>query len=239
MKNLVVIALCCFAGLTVSASAQKNGGTKEKQGGALTMKTFNDSLNYAIGIQVGNTLKAGNIDLSADAFLRGIQDVLKGGTPLLSQDELQRCLGTAQQQITARQQAEKAKSSEKNQREGAEFLAKNKQRKGVITTASGLQYEVITEGTGKMPTDTNEVSVHYKGTLIDGTTFDSSIDRGEPVSFPVRGVIAGWTEALKLMKEGAVYKLYIPADLAYGEQGSGPIGPNSVLIFEVRLLSVK
>jgi FKBP-type peptidyl-prolyl cis-trans isomerase FklB len=139
-----------------------------------------------------------------------------------------------------KQMAHREKAAEENLREGQAFLSENAQKDGVKTTESGLQYEVIEKGSGKTPTPESTVTVHYRGTLIDGTEFDSSLRRGEPATFPVNGVIAGWTEALQLMSEGAKYKLYIPADLAYGERGAGQaIGPNETLIFDVELLSVE
>lgn len=239
MKNLLTMVFALLA-LTAAVNAQtKKPAAGKTPATALAMKNERDSLSYAIGVQVANTLKSQSIDVNTEALMRGLEDMLKGGPLAMTEMDIQSVVGAAQQRAMARQQAEASKAGEANLRAGQAFLAENKKRKGVITTQSGLQYEVLTEGTGRQPTDTSTVQVHYTGTLIDGKVFDSSIERGEPISFPVRGVIAGWTEALKLMKEGAVWKLYIPSALAYGEQGPGPIGPNAVLIFEVRLLKVE
>ena len=159
---------------------------------------------------------------------------------MLSEEEM-RTVMTAFQKEMAAKQAEMMKSQgEKNKKEGEAFLAENKKKEGVKTLASGLQYKVIKEGTGKTPKATDKVSTHYQGTLIDGTEFDSSYKRGEPATFPVNGVIPGWTEALQLMKVGSKWQLFVPSKLAYGEKGAGPIiGPNAVLIFTVELLAIK
>ncbi len=203
------------------------------------LKTESAKQSYMLGQDVGAYLKQLDAGVDLDAFMQAIKDTLGGTKSLLTPEQ------TAQikQEFSAKmqeKQAAKAKvSSEKNDKEGAAFLEKNKTEKGVVTTASGLQYQVLTEGTGPIPTAMDKVSVHYRGTLLDGTEFDSSIKRGQPASFSVTGVIPGWTEALQLMKVGSKYKLFIPSKLAYAERGAGPqIGPGATLIFEVELLSI-
>jgi len=203
------------------------------------LKTQKDKLSYAIGADMGTGLKKNAIDVDPDIVMRGIKDVLNGSKPLMTNEEVRSVLMAAQKDLQAKQQERMKTLGEKNKLDGEAFLAKNKKKKGVTVLPSGLQYKVITEGKGESPKATDTVTVNYKGTLIDGTEFDSSYKRGEPATFPVNGVIKGWTEALQLMKEGAKWQLFIPADLAYGERGGGPIGPNSVLIFEVELISIK
>lgn len=203
------------------------------------LKTEKDKLSYAIGMDMGTGLKRNAIEVDADIIARGIKDVLSGSKPLMTNEEVRTVLMAAKQELQAKQQERMKTLGEKNKREGEAFLAMNKKKKGVKVLPSGLQYKVITEGKGEAPKATDTVTVNYKGTLIDGTEFDSSYKRGEPATFPVNGVIKGWTEALQLMKEGSKWQLVIPAELAYGERGGGPIGPNSVLIFEVELLSIK
>jgi len=194
----------------------------------LELKTQKDKLSYAIGVDVGNSFKKSEIDMDPDILVRGIKDVLAGRTPLMTDLEVRETLMAAQMDIQARR-------IEKNKA----FLAANKKKKDVKVLPSGLQYKVITAGKGRTPKATDTVTVNYQGTLVDGTEFDSSYKRGQPATFPVNGVIKGWTEALQLMKEGSKWQLVIPADLAYGEQGRPGIPPNSVLIFEVELMSVK
>jgi FKBP-type peptidyl-prolyl cis-trans isomerase FklB len=215
------------------------------------LKTKKEKLSYAMGVSSARNLKrflqAQSLDVDINMVERGYRDGLKDAKPLLEDQEMQELLTELQKELNAKQQEMMAKQQEKmkelgekNKKEGAEFLAENKKKEGVKTTASGLQYKVITEGKGKTPTATDTVTVNYKGTLIDGTEFDSSYKRGQPATFPVNGVIKGWTEALQLMKEGSKWQLFIPAELAYGERGAGgQIGPNAVLIFEVELLSIK
>jgi FKBP-type peptidyl-prolyl cis-trans isomerase FklB len=205
------------------------------------LKTQKEKLSYAIGIDMGSSLKKNAIDVDQDMLFKGIKDALSGGKQLMTEQEIRETIQTAQRELQTRQQEKMKALAEKNKKEGEEFLAANKKKPGVKTLPSGLQYKIITEGKGKTPKSTDTVTVNYKGTLIDGTEFDSSYKRNEPATFPVSGVIKGWTEALQLMKEGSKWQLFIPADLAYGERGTmgGPIGPNAVLIFEVELLSVK
>ena len=190
--------------------------------------------SYGLGVLMAGDLKQrGNDSLDLEALFKGFQDQYSSGKTLMTQQE---CMESFQKMMSAA--AEKKSGAAKS--EGEAFLAANKTKEGVKVTASGLQYKVIKSGTGKTPAATSEVSVHYAGTLIDGTEFDSSIKRGEPATFPVNGVIAGWTEALQLMKEGDKWMLYIPYNLAYGERGAGgQIPPFATLIFEVELLKVK
>lgn len=207
---------------------------------SLQLKTQQDKVSYSIGIDIGGSLKRQSIEINTDAFMKGIQDGLSGSEGLLSQEETRQVLEAFQNEMRAKAEAQARQVGEKNRREGEAFLSENKKKKGVVVLPSGLQYQVIQAGKGASPKSTDTVKTHYRGTLIDGTEFDSSHKRGEPVTFPVDGVIAGWTEALQLMKVGAKWKLYVPAALAYGERGAGPlIGPNATLIFEVELLGIE
>lgn len=191
------------------------------------LKDENDRLNYSLGFQIGDNLRRQGIRLRPDVLLQGIQDAVSASEPLMSLEEMQKTLATKRQK--KRQMAEQYRG------EGREFLAENARKAGVVTLPSGLQYRVIREGTGKTPGPHDSVTVHYRGTLINGNEFDSSYRRGEPATFRVDGVIKGWTEALQLMKEGAHWQLFIPADLAYGERG--PLA-DKTLIFDVELISV-
>jgi len=203
---------------------------------ALELDTDKKRFSYFVGLQVGQQIKNDGIELDEAAFVAAIKDVAAGATPRLSQAELQATLQRVQQQRAA----DAAKAGESNLLEGQRFLAENKEKAGVKVTASGLQYKVINAGSGAKPKGTSTVEVHYRGTLINGTEFDSSYSRGQPATFPVNGVIQGWTEALQLMQEGAKWQLFIPSELAYGSRGTGAdIGPNSTLIFDVELLQIK
>ena len=195
-----------------------------------------EKISYIIGRDMATNLKKQGIEVEADAFLKGLKDVQAGNPSSLSQQEVQEAMMALQQEMAQKQNAAGAA----NKKAGEDFLAENKGKEGVQTLPSGLQYMVIKEGTGKSPSASDTVTTHYHGTLIDGTTFDSSYDRGQPATFPVNGVIAGWTEALQKMKEGAKWRLFIPSELAYGAQGAGDaIAPHSTLIFDVELLQVK
>lgn len=191
--------------------------------------------SYAIGQQLGKNFKDNNVDFDPDVLVMALKDAKEGKTSKMTQEEMGKAMQTLQETATKKQ----AEVAEDNKKKGDDFLTKNKSNPNVKTTESGLQYVVEKEGAGKTPTDTDEVKVHYTGTLIDGTKFDSSVDRGQPAEFPVGGVIRGWTEALKLMKEGSKYRLTIPSDLAYGPMGRPGIPPNSVLLFDVELIEVK
>ncbi|HEV7507347.1 MAG TPA: FKBP-type peptidyl-prolyl cis-trans isomerase [Thermoanaerobaculia bacterium] len=202
-------------------------------------ESLQDRASYTIGLNLGKSLKTNEIQANIDLIVKGLRDGLGGGQALLTDEEMQAAMQTLQQQVGAQQEAKRKAAGEKNKAEGEAYLAKNKEKAGVKTTASGLQYEVITEGTGPMPKATDSVTVNYKGTLMDGTVFDSSYDRKEPVTFVLNQVIPGWTEGVQLMKVGSKYKFYIPSALGYGERGAGAtIGPNSPLIFEVELISI-
>jgi len=200
-------------------------------GFAAELKTEPEKNGYSAGYDIGRSVQRQLTDIDAEAMARGLRDAMTGATPAMPEQEMQ------QRFVTVRQESAR-KIVEKNKTDGEAFLAKNKGEKGVKTTASGLQYKVITAGKGKQPTAEDTVTVNYRGTLIDGTEFDSSYKRNQPATFPVKGVIPGWTEALQLMKEGSKWMLYLPSTIAYGERGAGNmIGPNVALIFEVELLS--
>ena len=197
------------------------------------LKTDPEKNGYSVGYDIGRSIKRQILGVDADSMARGLKDGVSGAAPALPDSEIQQRFATVRQESAQ-------KILEKNKQDGEAFLAKNKGAKGVKTTASGLQYKVITAGKGKQPKAEDTVTVNYRGTLIDGTEFDSSYKRNQPATFPVKGVIPGWTEALQLMKEGSKWMLYIPSNLAYAERGAGNlIGPNSALIFEVELLSIK
>lgn len=198
-----------------------------------------DSVSYIIGADIAKNFKKNHIQVNQDYFWRGFNDAMADKDTLFTQAQIGECMGAWQKQMNEKRQAESKAAIEKNRKEGEAFLAENKTKPGVIVTPSGLQYIVIKEGQGDSPVDSDVVKVHYTGVLIDGTKFDSSRDRGTPAEFPVDGVIPGWTEALKLMKPGALYKIFIPSDLAYGDRGTGPIPEASTLIFDVELISIE
>ena len=203
------------------------------------LKTDKDKTSYALGMNAGTNFKQQSIDVNTDVFVKGLKDALSGAKPLLTDDEMRSTLMVLQKEMMAKQTEKMQALGAKNKKEGEAFLAENKKKEGVVTLPSGLQYKIIKEGTGKMPKAADTVTTNYRGTLTDGTEFDSSYKRGEPATFPVNGVIPGWTEALQLMKTGSKWQLFIPSNLAYGERGTGPIGPNAVLLFDVDLISIK
>ena len=228
VKSLIVV-LCIIFGAGQVSAADK-----------LELKTQKDKISYSLGMSMGSNLKRDLIDIDADILARAIKDVLAGASPLMTEQEVRETIAALQKDLTAKQQDKMKTAGDKNGKEGEAFLAANKKKEGVKTLPGGLQYKVLAEGKGNSPKATDTVSVNYRGTLIDGTEFDSSYKRGQPATFPVGGVIKGWTEALQLMKEGAKWQLFIRANLAYGESGTqgGPIGPNATLIFEVELISI-
>ena len=230
MKRRLALAMCCvvaLSGAAFAADVPELKGDKEK-------------ISYSIGMDIGGNLKKGSIEIDPDMLAKGIKDSYGGGKTLLTEDQAREAIADFQKTLMAKKAEEMKKLSEKNKADGEKFLAENAKKEGVKSLPSGLQYREITPGKGKSPKATDTVTTNYKGTLIDGTEFDSSYKRGEPATFPVSGVIAGWTEALQLMKEGAKWELFIPPDLAYGDRGAGrDIGPNATLIFEVELISVQ
>ena len=200
------------------------------------LKNQKEKMSYIIGMDIGNNLKKQSIDIDPNILAKGVKDALSGSQPLLTEQEIRESTMAFQKEMMAKQE----EVGKKNKKEGEAFLAENKKKEGVKTLASGLQYKVIKAGTGKKPKATDTVTTQYRGTLINGTEFDSSYRRGQPASFQVNGVIPGWTEALQLMEEGAKWQLFIPSNLAYGERGAGrDIGPNATLIFEIELLSIQ
>lgn len=209
-------------------------------GGSGSLDSDEQKFGYSIGVDLGRSLKTVKNDVDIDALKRGLDDMLNDKELLLDDKQREEIKTSIAKKIQQKQQDERLAKGKSAQEAGEKFLADNGKRDGVKTTASGLQYEVESEGKGENPKASDKVTVHYTGTLIDGTKFDSSRDRGQPVSFPLGNVIPGWTEGLQLMKPGAKYKLYIPAALGYGERGAGAkIGPNETLIFEVELISVE
>ncbi len=198
-----------------------------------------DKASYAIGMDIAISLKRNNVEANADILGKAIKDVLTGQKTQLTDQEAKKILNDIQKDMQTKAQEKSKAVGEKNKTEGAAFLAENSKKEGVKTLPNGLQYKVITEGKGKSPGIADTVTVQYTGRLIDGTEFDSSHKRGEPATFPLNGVIKGWTEALQLMKEGSKWQIFIPADLAYGDKGGGPIGPNATLIFDVELISIQ
>jgi FKBP-type peptidyl-prolyl cis-trans isomerase FklB len=205
------------------------------------LETEKDKISYIIGTQLAASIRRANVEVSVDAVARGLTDALKGNKPAMSQSEMKTLydawLARRKQELAAKQ-ATQAKSASENLAKGAAFLEANKAKEGVVVLPSGLQYKVIKEGTGNTPVATDRVKTHYRGTLIDGKEFDSSYKRNQPATFPVTGVIKGWIEALQLMKEGAKWELYIPANLAYGAQARPTIPANSALIFEIELIEI-
>jgi FKBP-type peptidyl-prolyl cis-trans isomerase FklB len=222
-----------------SATAAKK--TPAKPATTLTLTTQKQKASYALGMQIGGTLKRQGVGASVDAALtaRGLKDALAGSKMLLTDDEEKAALTQLQTEVRAAQEAKAHEAGSANRKEGEAFLAENKSKEGIVTLPSGLQYKILTAGTGPKPTESDTVSCNYRGTLISGKEFDSSSKHGGPASFPVKGVIKGWTEALQLMPVGSKWQLFIPPDLAYGDRGAGAdIGPGETLIFEVELVSI-
>jgi len=230
MKRRLAVALCAMVAFSVTSFAADGP----------ELKSDKEKISYSIGMDIGGNLKRGSVEVDPDMLAKGLKDSYNGDNTLLTEDQARQAIEDFQKTLMAKKAETMQKLSEKNKADGEKFLAENAKKEGVKSLPSGLQYKEITPGMGKSPKATDTVTVHYKGTLIEGTEFDSSYKRGEPATFPVSGVIAGWTEALQLMKEGAKWQLFIPPNLAYGERGAGPdIGPNATLIFEVELITVK
>jgi FKBP-type peptidyl-prolyl cis-trans isomerase len=202
--------------------------------------TKKDKQSYAIGMNVGMSLKQQPIELDPSIVAEGLRDTLSGGKPALTDDEVKAVLTELQGEMRAKQEAMMQQMGSVNKKEGDAFLAANKGKEGVVALPSGLQYKILTKGSGPKPAASDTVVCNYRGTLVNGKEFDSSYKRGQPATFPVSGVIKGWTEALQLMPVGSKWQLFVPADLAYGERGAGPdIGPGATLIFDVELISIQ
>jgi len=234
-RRLTLVAALMLCLPSVASAAEKDKPKPEP--GAGELKTLTGKFSYALGLDLGASLKKARVDIDVAALMRGVRHALAGKTPLLTREQMAEVFKQMQeQQIRKRKEL-----AEKNKTAGEAFLAKNKEKKGVVTTASGLQYIVLRQGDGPVPKATDRVRVHYRGTLTDGSEFDSSYKRGRPEVMPVGGrMITGWTEALQLMKVGSIYRFFMPPSLGYGEQGAGQdIGPNAVLIFDIRLLKIE
>jgi len=215
-----------LAGHASAADAPKLADKKEK-------------ISYSIGMDIGSNLKRQSIDVDPDLLAKGVRDAMSGGETLLTGEEAKETLMSLQQDLVAKAQEQRMQIAEKNKKDGEVYLAANGKKEGVVTLPSGLQYKVIRSGDGPSPKETDMVETHYRGTLIDGTEFDSSYKREQTAVFPVNGVIAGWTEALQRMKVGDKWQIFLPPELAYGERGAGPIGPNATLVFDIELMSIK
>ncbi len=233
MKNTLSAALFLSLGLSPLLAQEKPAASTPAPDAP------KDKVSYTIGVSIGKDFKQNGIEVDMETLMRGVRDGRGAGEPALTEEEMGKVMQEFQSEMQAKMMKAQQEEGVKNKAAGAKFLEENKKKEGVKTTASGLQYQVVSEGKGAKPEKTDTVTVDYKGTLIGGDEFDSSYKRGEPAEFPVNRVIPGWTEALQLMTVGSKYKLFIPSDLAYGEQGPPGIGPNQVLIFDVELKDVK
>jgi FKBP-type peptidyl-prolyl cis-trans isomerase FklB len=243
MKKYILLAVTMVLVAAVSSQAyaqkkdkKKKGKTEEVVVATPVFANNNDTVSYIIGADIAHSFAKNQLELNKEMVFKGFNDAQAKTDTIFTQEQIGQIMMAWQQEMSAKKTAISEKEYASNMKIGEEFLAANKLKDSVIVTTSGLQYKIITPGEGESPDDNDMVSVHYTGTLIDGTVFDSSRERGEPIEFPVNGVIPGWTEALKLMKPGARYMLYIPANLAYGDKKMGPIPEGSTLIFDVELL---
>src|SRR5262245_29376337 len=226
LKLFALLGLIALAGVARAEEKKELKDQKEK-------------VSYSLGMNIGNSFKARDIEVDYDALLQGIKDTISNKTTLMTEQEARQVYTAYQTELNAKREAKRKEQGVKNKAEGEKFLAENKTKPGVTTTASGLQYKVITEGTGPIPKTNDTVTAHYRGTLIDGTEFDSSYKTGQPLTRNLGMVIKGWTEALSMMKVGSKWQLFVPPQLAYGEMGQRNIEPNATLIFEVELLGIK
>jgi FKBP-type peptidyl-prolyl cis-trans isomerase len=228
------------SGPAVKKTSTAPSARARPKGTAMPLTTQKQKASYSIGIDIGDSFKKQEMDLDAAALAKGIQDALSGSKRLMTEKETGECLALFRQEMMGKQQGKIRVLGEKNKLEGERFLAVNKAQAGVVVLPSGLQYRELVAGTGVTPKASDTVVTHYRGTLLDGSEFDSSYKRGEPARFAVTQVIPGWTEVLQLMKVGAKWQLFVPSNLAYGERSPGPeIGPSSTLIFEIELLGIQ
>src|SRR5215472_3805108 len=252
-KSSTVLLSILFLGLLATRPVAAQASKTDKLPEAPTAKTQNpapttaspfkdqkEKVSYAIGLNVAGSLRQMGLDVDPNILAQGVKDGV-AGKPLMTDEEARGVLTQMQQEIRAKQDEKRKLEADKNKKEGEEFLVANKAKPGVVTLPSGLQYKILTPGTGPKPAATDKVVCNYRGTFINGNEFDSSYKRGEPATFPVNGVIRGWTEALQLMPVGSKWQLFVPSDLAYGERGTpdGTIAPSSTLVFEVELLSIQ
>lgn len=237
MKNVSCLLLACVM-LSALSAWTEDEPAKAKEKSAVVLNDDNDKLSYAVGLQVGKSLQSAAIDIKMEPFLKAVEDVMADREPALSEEEMMAVMNAFRQKAMEKMEAEQQAEAGENLTKGEAFLKENAAKEGVKTLESGLQYRVIEEGDGPSPAASDQVKVHYRGTLIDGTQFDSSYDRNEPAVFGVTQVINGWTEALQLMKKGAKWQLFIPPNLAYGPSGRPGIPPNAVLLFDVELLEI-
>jgi FKBP-type peptidyl-prolyl cis-trans isomerase FklB len=226
---------------TPKPPAARAGSAVARKPAVLTLKTQRDKASYAIGLNIGKSMHKDSVDVDPSILLRGLKDGMAGSRPLLTDDEARAAMVALQSEMRKKQEEKMLVQGEANKKDGEAFLTDNKTKDGVVTLPSGLQYKILKEGTGPKPVATDTVVCNYKGTLLDNSEFDSSYKRGQPATFPVSGVIKGWTEALQLMSVGSKWQLFIPSELAYGGRGGpgGGIGPNATLIFEVELMSIQ
>lgn len=243
MKKITTLTISTLASaMLLVTGCSTNNGNKESAAASVAVteqSPATEKVGYSLGFMMAEGNKESISDLDLDKFEKGFRDGYEGKDSALTQDQMQEVLMEYQKEQEEKMIKEMEGKAEGNKTTGVAFLAENAKKEGVKETATGLQYKVLTAGTGKSPKATDVVEVNYEGKLIDGTVFDSSYERGEPIEFPLNQVIAGWTEGLQLMKEGGKYEFYIPSDLAYGEAGNAGIDPNSTLIFTVELLKVK
>jgi FKBP-type peptidyl-prolyl cis-trans isomerase len=236
-KTLALVAVISVFALAACRQAGSPGARALKKE---NLDSQMKKVSYAIGLDIGKNFKARSMAIDLDVMLQGLRDGQQGGEPLLKDNEIQAVMTQFQQEMMKAEQDKRQLLGGENKAKEEVFLKENAQKPGVKVTASGLQYRVLSEGTGPLPKESDTVRVHYRGNLLDGTEFDSSYKRNEPAVFPLKGVIKGWTEALQLMRVGAKYQVFIPSRLAYGENGAGQvIGPNATLVFEVELLGIE
>jgi FKBP-type peptidyl-prolyl cis-trans isomerase FklB len=234
---MVVVAMSVLALGLLAAQVSAAEVAAEKTS---VLQTEKDKVSYGIGVEVARGFQQQGIEVNIDVLVKGLRDALSGAKLLMTEDDLRATLSAFQVELAQRKAQAAKTAAEDNKKAGEAFLAQNKTKEGVVTLPSGLQYKILKAGDGTKPTDADTVECQYRGTLINGAEFDSSYRRGQPATFKVSGVIAGWQEALKLMPVGSKWQLFVPAQLAYGEQGAGDvIGPNATLIFEVELLAIK
>jgi FKBP-type peptidyl-prolyl cis-trans isomerase FklB len=230
---------------TAAKTGQTGTGTAARKPGTaapLALKTPKDKASYAIGVNIGKGLHRDSVDIDTAILMRGLRDAMSGGKTQMTDDEVKAAMIALQADLRKKAEAKMAIEGDANKKAGDAFLAANKSKEGVTTLPDGLQYKILTAGTGPKPTAADSVVCNYKGTLLDGTEFDSSYKRGQPATFPVGQVIKGWTEVLQMMPVGSKWEVFIPSDLAYGPQGprqGGPIGPNATLVFEIELMSIQ